>query len=157
MGSILVAVPDIADHQLVFNEAETRQILKFFWPQYVRQIDTLTITNDARRLAQTALIAAIDGSYAMGFIDATFRSLLSPGRSVAAFGRRLARNFVQHWWKYATREELMNAKVYESVRTTVAGALRHRLDALVAGVALRRPLLTPFHLHPSGSTEAVWS
>lgn len=63
MGSILVAVPDIADHQLVFNEAETRQILKFFWPQYVRQIDTLTITNDARRLAQTALIAAIDGSY----------------------------------------------------------------------------------------------
>jgi len=32
MGSIAINVPDFADSDLVFNEAETRAVLTFFWP-----------------------------------------------------------------------------------------------------------------------------
>lgn len=157
MGSILVAVPDIADRDLVFDERETRQILRFFWPHHAVRIDSLAIDNDARRLAQTALIAAIDGSYAIGFVEATLRSLLSQGRSVRALGRRLAKRFVEHWWKHANREDLMDAKVYESVRAVLSSALRSRFDELLSGIALRRPILSPFLLDTAGASQAVLS
>lgn len=157
MGAILVAVPDIADRDLVFGERETRQILRFFWPHHAVRIDSLTIGNDARRLAQTALIAAIDGSYAIGFVEATLRSLLSQGRSVRALGRRLAERFVEHWWKHASRQDLMDAQVYESVRTVLSSALRSRFDELLNGIALRRPILAPFRLDADGALQAALS
>lgn len=52
MGSIVLTIPDIPDSQLIYNEDETRQILKFFWPERAKDIDALSVTNDARRLAQ---------------------------------------------------------------------------------------------------------
>lgn len=154
MGSILITVPDLADHDLIFNERETRQVLRFFWPHQASRIDSLVISDHARRLAQTALVAAIEGSYAMGHVEATLRSLLSQRRSVSALGRRLAQRFVAHWWKHATREDLLQAQVYDSVRVTVSAALKPRLQALLSGIALRRPLLmAPFDLRVGDAVQ----
>jgi len=58
MGTILISVPDISDNELVFDESETRRILKFFWPHLAQSIDDMAIDNEARRLAQTMLLAA---------------------------------------------------------------------------------------------------
>lgn len=45
MGSTLIAVPDIADADLLYDEAETRQILEFFWPHNATEIKALEINS----------------------------------------------------------------------------------------------------------------
>ena len=138
MGSVLINVPDISDNDLVFDEDETRRILKFFWPNMANDIDEMTISNDARRLAQTALVAAIDGSYALGFIDALFQTMVRPGPGIRSLAGKLAHRFVKHWWKHTKQRDLENVRIYDSVKNPVANALKHRLDGLQQGVSLRR-------------------
>lgn len=147
MGSIVLTIPDIPDANLLYDEAETRAILKFFWPTQAAQIDSLTINNDARRLAQTALIAAIDGSYAMGYIDLLWQAIAQrvqrPNGDIVALARRLGRNFVRHWWRHATERDLLDARIYDSVRADVARNLRHCLsDASDGAISLRRGATT---------------
>lgn len=147
VGSIIITIPDIPDSQLIYNDDETRQILKFFWPDRAKGIDELTITDDVRRLAQTALIAAVDGSYAMGYIDLLFNAISgrirNPNGNVSALARRLARNFIRHWWHHATQNDLLEARIYDSVRGDVARNLRYRLSDVSDGaIVLRRGATT---------------
>jgi hypothetical protein len=123
MGSILINVPDIADGELAFNEAETKQILKYFWPKYSAQVDQMLVTDDTRRLAQTALIAAIDGSNALGFIDATFSAVARPSSGLKALAKKLATNFTKKWWQHTKPKDLQDAKIYDRVRDQVVVAL----------------------------------
>ncbi len=143
MGSIIITIPDIPDADLIYSEAETRAILKFFWPDYATPIDGLAITNSVRAFAQTALIAAIDGSYAMGYInilwDALTHRVTHPNGDIRQLARRLARNFIRHWWRHTTQQDLLqNVRIYESVRASVARDLRHGLEEYRNGLALRR-------------------
>ena len=138
MGSILVSVPDISDSELIYSEEESKQILKFFWPSLIADVDQITINNDARRLAQTALIAAIDGSNAMGFVDALFSSITRRNKNIASLAKRLAQNFTRQLWKNSQRQDLENAKIYESVRASVARALKWRIEMIRSGLALKR-------------------
>ena len=96
MGSILINVPNLADCELIYNEAETRLILKFFWPGEAAAIDAMTISNDARRLAQTALIAAIEGTYAMGYLGRLIKGVIRPSKGIGELATRLARSFTRH-------------------------------------------------------------
>lgn len=138
MGNILVSVPDISDSELIYNEEETKQILKFFWPSLIADADQMAITNDARRLAQTALIAAIDGSNSMGFVDALFSSITRRIKNIAGLAKRLAQDFTRQLWKNSQRQDLENAKIYESVRASVARALKWRIEMIRSGLALKR-------------------
>jgi hypothetical protein len=138
MGNILINVPDISDTDLVFDEGETRRILKFFWPHQANKIDGMTIDNDVRRLAQTGLVAAIDGSYALGFIFALGQTVVRPGSGVKSFAKKLARQFVRHWWKHTKQRDLEDVQIYDVVKDRIAGALRPRLDLILQGVALKR-------------------
>lgn len=142
MGSILINVPDIPDSDLIFNDTETRQILKFFWPGLVHQIDALTIDNPARRLAQTALIAAIDGSYAMGYIEILFKGLSRPSKSLSALAKKLARDFARHRFNHATQKDLNHVRIYETIRSDISNALKTRLRMLINGIALHRAPLS---------------
>jgi hypothetical protein len=90
MGAYLIAVPDMADSELVFNDDETRQILKFFYPASAAGIANMTVTNDTRRFAQTLLIAAIDASYAMGYIQALGRTVVHPGSGIKSLAKNWA-------------------------------------------------------------------
>lgn len=155
MGAILVSVPDISDDDLVFDENESRQILKFLWPAKSQSIVELTVDNDLRRLAQTALIAAIDGSYALGFTEATFRATARPGGNLKSLARKLAKKFVKLWWKHTRQSDLNDVKVYECVRTTIAANLGHRLTLIEQGVSLQRGGAT-FYAVP-GSSHVVWA
>jgi hypothetical protein len=147
VGSIVLTIPDIPDANLIYDEAETRAILKFFWPDYAAPIDGLAITNSVRAFAQTALIAAIDGSYAMGYVnvlwDALTHRVTHPNGDIRALAQRLARNFMRHWWRHATQQELLqDVRIYETVRVSVARDLRRRLDEYLSGLALRRGATT---------------
>ncbi len=145
MGSILINVPNLADRELIYNEAETRQILKFFWP------------NDARRLAQTALIAAIDGTYAMSYLDKLIKSVTRPGKGIGELAKRLARNFTRHWWKHTRPQDLKDVRIYEPIRQGVAvSILKTRLGELKNGVALK-PGGSTFYVHAQPVPRILWS
>jgi hypothetical protein len=147
VGSIVLTIPDIPDANLLYDEDETRGILRFFWPDAATRIDGLTITNGVRALAQTALIAAIDGSYAMAYVnilwDALAHRVTHPTGDIRKLAKRLARNFMRHWWRHATQRDLLgDVRIYETVRVSVARDLRFRLDEYLNGLALRRGATT---------------
>ena len=155
MGSIIVTAPDIPESELVFSDDETRDILKFFWPNLASGIDAMVIDTETRRLAQMLLIAAIDASYAMGFVEALFTTVAKPGRSLGAMGKKLATKFVKHWWKHATQTDLMNAKVYDSIRKEVARQCRTAVDMRLHGIAKAAPL-HPFYMVVSTTPVLAW-
>jgi hypothetical protein len=154
MGSILISVPDIPDSDLVYNEDETKQILKFFWPESSNAIDKLALTDDVRRLAQSALIAAVDGSYAMGFIDTLAHVIMRRNRDIRTLVRRLARGFARSYWRHATQHDLEDARIYESVRATIAWQLGDSFAMILRGLASKRGG-TPFYARRS--SKIIWS
>lgn len=157
MGSILISYPDISDADLVFDESEATDILRFFWPGLNDKIASMIVTTDTRRFAQTLLIAAVDASYAMGFIHglANVITRRKPGTSLKVLVKKLARRYMKHWWKHATQEDLLDAKIYESVRQSVAAknkpGMEHRLEGLA------RLHQRPFPFHMAGTDLVAWS
>lgn len=139
MGHLVVNYPAIADTDLVFDAHETRQILQFFYPSYSSRIATLTIANDARRLAQTMLIGAVDASINMSYVKAMVLSLrFLPGKRVASWAKKLARGLTKQWFKNATQNDLLNAEIYDAVRKTVARNFATEFQALLNGLSIAR-------------------
>ncbi|MEW5756758.1 MAG: hypothetical protein AB1810_10685 [Pseudomonadota bacterium] len=156
MGSILVNAPDLSDNDLIYDEAETRQILKFFWPNDAAAIDAMTINNDTRRLAQTALIAAIEGTYAVGYIQKLFTGVARPSKGIGDLAKRLARNFTRQWWQHAQPRDLEDVRIYDFIRDQVAGNLKGRLKAIQNGAALQRGPYS-FHAYAQPANKILWS
>jgi hypothetical protein len=154
MGSILINVPKIPASDLVFNETETRDILKFFWPMYSARIDAMDIDIGTRRMAQSLLMAAIDASYALGFVDLLFTSVAKPGKSLASMGKKLAKKYAKHMWQHATEKDLMEAKIYETIRKAVAYQCRYLLDSRLNGLARMPGRIAPFYV--IGDVSPIW-
>lgn len=112
----------------------------------------MAVTTGARQLAQTILISAIDASYAMGWIEALFRTVSKPA-NLAGLGKKLAKNFVKHWWKHARVKDLENVKIYETVRMTVARQFRSDARMFLEGISARLRV-TPFVVTSVGATTA---
>ena len=136
MGSILIDVPNFSDGQLAFDATETRQILRFFW-RHQTGLEDIEITDHVRRLAQTALFSAIEGSYAMGFLAETLKSVQGSYK-LAQWGRKLARALIGHVWRHATQQDLQDVRIYEAIRKDVSLALRRDIDMVTQGLVLRR-------------------
>lgn len=153
---MLLNVPDIPDSALIYNEDETRQILKFFWPDEIASINAMQIDNNVRRLAQSALIAAIDGSYALGFVDSLFRALSRPNKGISQLAKRLARAFGRHEWRHAQQQDLESVRIYDVVRNAVAQTLKQRLKLIQDGVAYKRGSY-PFYAHIESLNRYIWS
>lgn len=131
MSTYLISVPDFSDGELLYSENETRLILKFFYPGQAAAIDGMTIDNEARRLAQTMLVGAVDGSYAIGFIEALVRSLARPHQKIRTLTLKLATRFAKHWYRHATQSDLKEARIYYPVRLSIANALQARFKELL--------------------------
>jgi len=158
MATITLILPVISDSELVFDATETREILRFFWPSDASSIARMTISNDVRRFAQALLIVAVDASYAIGFLDILVNVLFrrKPGASIRSLVRKLTRRYVRHWWKHATADDLREAKIYDTVRATIALKQRHQFELFRNGLAATgRPRATlAFSSHTS--TNLVW-
>lgn len=138
MGQFLVSYPDIADIDLVFDATETKKILIFFYPSYQARIDKLDITKDARRLAQTMLIAAIDASQTISMLDVLVNSLRrAPTQSVSVWARKLSIALTRRWFKNAMQKDLMKAEVYNTVRESIAYQCGMHFRNVVNGLAFR--------------------
>ncbi|MDH2433802.1 hypothetical protein QCD60_14610 [Pokkaliibacter sp. MBI-7] len=136
MGSVTFVLPKIAAADLVFDAAETREILAFFWPHQTT-IASLAITDSVREFAQGLLIVAVDASYAMGYIDILVNVLIKrkPGSSIKSLVTKLVKKNVKHWWKHAQQKDLLDAKIYETVRATIALKQKTQLDMYLNGLA----------------------
>jgi len=101
------------------------------------------------------LMAAIEGSYAIGYIEALARTIVRPGSGMKPLARKLALRFAGHWWKHAQRHNLEDVRIYDSVRGTIARHLKDRIELLRNGVASRQRI-APFYAL-TGSSPFVWS
>ena len=134
-----IRLPEFAEPDLLFDERETRQILQFFWPEHIVPINALTIENGIRNFAQGLLVAAIDSSYAMGFVQILFDVVVRgrPGfNGLKAMGSKLARRYVAHWWRHTRRQDLENIRIYESVRVTLRNNFQPVIQELIQHAAL---------------------
>lgn len=112
----------------------------------------MTVSTEARRFAQALFVAAIDASSALGWVDTLFASVSRPA-NLSALGKKLARNFVKHWWKNAKVKDLDNVKIYDTVRETVARNFRTSMDVLLAELTAQIRL-QPFVVTSVGNKKA---
>lgn len=158
MGSIIVSFPDIHEADLVFDDAETRVILEFFWPSRRSRIAAMDVTTDTRKFAQTLLVAAVDASYAMGYLDILVQTLIrrNPRSSMKALVRKLAKRYAKHWWKHATRDDLMDAQIYESIRVAIADKHITAIEERLGGLSQRGQPQAPFQIARNAIFPVVW-
>jgi hypothetical protein len=159
MTAITLSLPIIADSELAFDEAETREILLFFWPMESSSIERMVITNNVRRFAQALLIVAVDASYAIGFIDILINALLrrKPGSSITSLVRKVTKKYVKHWWKHATEDDLREAKIYDTVRATIALKQRTQYELFRNGLAATNRASSTLTLSRELSSNLTWA
>lgn len=114
------------ESELLFDKEESFRILQYFGIE--PGIPAGSFTAKDRSFAQALLVAAIDASYGMGFIHAMFDVFyMKPVTSVDDLGdmlKKFIEKAVEHWFEHATKEDLRDPKIYDSVRVQVARAAR---------------------------------
>lgn len=152
----IVTPPVVSDGDLLFTEEETRSIFSFYWPDLRSKITEMEITTENRRFGQQLLIIGIDSSYALGFMQSLVQMYLNPRagfKGLVAMGRKLARRYLQHWWKHAKQKDLENPRVAEGVRAAVANRFRSEMDMVILNVR-HSPTLRPFTV--AGDAQFFW-
>ena len=108
--------------ELIFDQQECFAILRFFFIDVGIQAASLTVRD--RSFAQALLVEAVDASYRMGFVEIVFDTFYGKTPVSMAAVRKLAQRFLrqtaEHWFRHATRDNLSDPKIYESVRATLA-------------------------------------
>jgi hypothetical protein len=120
--------------ELIFNEDETKEVLKFFYPNQSVFIEQAIINDDVSGFAQALMVEAVDASYALGYIKVVYDVFyMKPptnfGKALTKFGRKAA----PHWFKHATATELTNAKIYDAVRISIARNFRSAFEEITSG------------------------
>jgi len=95
--------------ELLFNEKETRIVLKFiFKPIHHEFIDSLPMSDYLRGFAQGLLVEAIDASYAIGYVHGLFRSTKNPVKGALKILKNFGVKANQNWFKHASVHDLQN-------------------------------------------------
>jgi len=126
-----------------------------------------TVDGEVRKFGQGLLIAAIDSSYAMGFVHILF-DVLRNGRpgfaGLKTMGRKLAARYVAHWWKHTRPDDLMHVQIYEAVRgkladnfVSVIAILLAERSSAKAAAAFAQARRVPLYVSPLQSDCSYWS
>jgi hypothetical protein len=108
--------------EIKLTKEEAFRILRFFWIE--PGIDPGNLTDSDAAFAQALLVEAIDSSYAMGYVELVYENFF--GKVPTSFSalkdtvKSFAKAAAKHWFKHATRKDLEDPKIYESVRRTLA-------------------------------------
>jgi len=144
--------------ELIFNDEETRIILKFiFEPADHGVIESLNVNDAIKEFAQGLLIEAIDASYAVGFVEAIFRSATNPTKGAIKILKSFGKKAAKHWFKHATVHDLQDVKVYEFVRLEIARRFRSPLRILASTASLeKQPGAFLAYTKPSNGLSKAW-
>ncbi len=109
-------------NELLFNQQESFAILRFFFVDV--GIQAASLTDKDRSFAQALLVEAVDASYNMGYVEIIFDKFFGSTSVSLKDLQELAKRFVKHavdnWFRHATRADLRDPKIYDSVRATLA-------------------------------------
>lgn len=146
------------EKELLFDEEKTRIVLKFiFEPVDHKVIESLTVNDEVRGFAQGLLIEAVDASYAVGFVEAIFRSTANPTKGAIKILKSFAKKAAKHWFEYATANDLQDVKVYEFVRLEIARRFRSPLRILAQTASLgKQPGALLAYNKPSHGLSKAW-
>ena len=125
-----------------------------------QQIESIQISNELRNLAQGLLVAAVDASYAMGWIELTLRWVVNPGAGLKKALQKLARRAARYWFKHLkSNQSLTDAKIYESVRNQLTRNFRSPFQIMLLSKSQgqqRHPLVACIHCSPPKPHDKVW-
>jgi hypothetical protein len=115
--------------ELQLDVDETRNTLKFFWPEKAGEIDQLQINDADREFAQGLLVEAIDASYPMGIMEQVYRRFFlrvpTSFKSIAKSAVKIALYAIRQRWLRRTQSLTSDqVKIYENVRVTLARNFR---------------------------------
>jgi len=130
-----IQLRSFTEAELIFDEEETRAILKFFFLADQQLIETTPVTNSLRKFAQGLLVEAVDASYAMGWVEVAFRWAVNPGPALRKALQKLARGAVRHWFKHLNDQSLLDAKIYERVRDQLTRNFRSPFRIIIEAKA----------------------
>jgi len=145
------------ESELIFDEIETKIILKFFFTSSRSQITSMTVTKRVREFAQGLLLEAVDASYAMGFVEALFRASANPGAGPLKVIKKFGKKAVKHWFKHATEDDLLDVKIYEIVRQRLEVNFRTVMQMYISGIAMNNlPHTVAFDYTEPSEESTVW-
>ncbi len=143
--------------ELIFDEEETKIILRFIFKNRHSLIDSLVINDKIREFAQGLLLEAVDASYALGFVHSLFGAVFNPGLGAKKVLFKFAKKALKHWFKYATAKDLMNIKIYEVVRLALESGFTSKLIMYSNGTAKNKGMNTGFVAYAkSKHINMVW-
>lgn len=146
--------------ELLFNEKETKEILKFIFSGTPKaQVDAMTVTDEVRGFAQALLLEAIDASFKIGFIQSLWESTVNPTAPIKDVLLKAGKGFASHYFHHATKSDLRKIKVYELVVKALSLKFKTRLDMFINGLAKNSelPLKTPKYIVPQNTKLKLWA
>ena len=135
MAGEFTQLRNFGEADLIFDDQETKAILRFFFQGKLNRIETLEATTEIRNLAQGMLVEAIDKTYAMGWIELTWKwakgGAITLGADMKKALGKLAQKALRYWFKHLTNQSLLEAKIYESVRSKLGDAFSQTFEIML--------------------------
>ncbi len=142
--------------ELLFNEEETRVILKFiFESTHHEKIDSLPVSDYLRGFAQGLLLEAIDATYAIGFVVAIIKGA-NPIQGTIKLLKRFGKEASIGWFKHASVHDMQNIKIYDFVRKEIGRRFTRALQDFQASIEPDKPGAFLAYEVPAPSCMRVW-
>lgn len=136
-SSVLISTPGFTESEVFIDEADAKTIYCFFWPEYASKINGLSMSLQARITAQQILVAGVDATYALGYIQILIESLgAGPKGGIKAVLKKLAKKGSKHWFKNATGKNLENPEIAYSVKATIVRNFGTPFREMLEGIAI---------------------
>lgn len=160
MSDGFITLRNFSESELIFDETETKDMLKFFFQAFRPRIEVAVITTELRNFAQGVMIAAIDATYKLGYIEILLKTYYTPGSSMKKMLLKIGGKAAQHWFKHATCRDLMRAKISSRVRDQLAVNFKTPfsllLDGVVGATQERKTLMAYMRYGRSSRLDALW-
>lgn len=144
-------------NELIFDVNETKEILRFIFKSKTHIVDKMIVDDRVKSFAQGLLLEAVDASYALGFIHALLGSVMNPGVNAKKVITKFGRKALKHWFKHAKADDLMNIKIYETVRRELDWAFGRVLIMHSNGTVMNSTIHTGCIAYKLDNNKKVWS
>ena len=141
--------------ELIFNEQETLDILKFFFIKDHALVDSLTMSDHLRGFAQAILLLAIDLSYNVGYLKSLLQSTANPTQIPTSILKKFAKHSALHWFKHAKANDLQNIRIFIFIKNRIALATRAMLANYVAHTNFPQPQIIVLNEHNLPSSPKI--
>ncbi|MCP4117005.1 MAG: hypothetical protein GY737_16695 [Desulfobacteraceae bacterium] len=145
------------ESELIFNDQQTKEILKFFFSTEHQYIEGLVINHKIKSYAQGLLIEAVDATYAIGFIEIVHKTFnLQPPVKLKKIFIKFGQRAASHWFKHAKRTDLSNIKIYNIVRVIIDIRFRQQLHELADEIVMNKPTVIVLAYNNPLNDKTIW-